>query len=217
MLAALQIALAALSGNLTDTLTAGGTPAAQVVDTSTVSLSPTVDGIAPFTFQDARYEPDLHLIASDTTRHKSIEYSNGYYTRLKIHKIASWAMLPLFIGSYATGTDLINNGNAASSFSKNTHGIFAGATAGLFAVNTVTGVWNLVESRHDPAGRTRRWVHSIAMFVAEAGFVATGATAPDGEGGDYGEGGDATTHKTLAITSMAVATASWLMMLVWKD
>ena len=126
-------------------------------------------------------------------------------------------MLPFFIGSYATGTDLINNGNNASSFSKNWHGVFAGATAALFAVNTVTGVWNLIESRHDPAGRTRRWVHSIAMFVAEAGFVATGATAPEIEDGEVGEGGDASTHKTLAITSMAVATASWLMMLIWKD
>lgn len=213
MLAALQIALAAIGGALSDS----ALPPMPIVATDAVSLAPTIEGLAPFTFQDARYDPGLQLIAADTTRHKSIEYSNGYYTRLKIHQIASWAMLPLFIGSYATGTDLINNGNNASSFSKNTHGVFAAATAGLFAVNTVTGVWNLVESRHDPAGRTRRWVHSIAMFVAEAGFVATGATAPEVEDGEVGDDGNATTHKTLAITSMAVATASWLMMLVWKD
>jgi len=213
MLAVFQIAFAVVGGTLADS----AVPVTQAVDTEMVSLAPTIDGLAPFTFQDARYEPDFRLIATDTTRHKSIEYSNGYYTRLKIHKIASWAMLPFFIGSYATGTDLINNGDNASSFSKNTHGVFATATAGLFAVNTVTGVWNLVESRHDPAGRTRRWVHSIAMFVAEAGFVATGATAPEVEDGEVGDDGNATTHKTLAITSMAVATASWLMMLVWKD
>ena len=213
MLAALQIALAAVGGTLVD----GTSSRVQVVDSGAVSLAPTIDGVAPFTFQDARYEPDLRLIVADTTRPRSIEYSNGYYTRLKIHQIASWAMLPFFVGSYATGTDLINNGNNASSFSKNSHGVFATATAGLFAVNTVTGVWNLVESRHDPAGRTRRWVHSIAMFVAEAGFVATGATAPEVEDGEVGDDGNATTHKTLAITSMAVATASWLMMLVWKD
>jgi len=217
MLAALQIALAAVGGPLVDTLPDSLTHVVQVGDSSRVSLAPTVEGMAPFTFQDAHYEPEWGLVAADTTGPKSIEYSNGYYTRLKIHQIASWAMLPLFIGSYATGTDLINNGNSASSFSKNAHGIFAGAAAGVFAVNTVTGVWNLVESRHDPAGRTRRWVHSISMIVAEAGFVATGATAPEVEDGEVGDDGNATAHRTLAITSMAVATASWLMMLVWKD
>lgn len=217
MLAALQVALAAISGTLSDSAVDSTSRIVQAGDSAVISLAPTIEGLEPYTFQDAHFEPGLGQLAGDTTRHKAIEYSNGYYTRLQIHKIASWAMLPFFIGSYATGTDLINNGNNASSFSKNTHGIFAGATAGLFAVNTVTGVWNLVESRHDPAGRTRRWVHSIAMIVAEAGFVATGATAPEIEGGEVGDDGNATAHKTLAITSMAVATASWLMMLVWKD
>ena len=214
MLAALQIALAAVGGTLTDSAlprAAGLSTPKRRASRQPSRASHRSPSRMPAT------NPTSGWIATDTTRHKSIEYSNGYYTRLKIHKIASWAMLPFFIGSYATGTDLINNGDNASSFSKNSHGVFAAATAGLFAVNTVTGVWNLVESRHDPAGRTRRWVHSIAMFVAEAGFVATGATAPEVEDGEVGDGGNATTHKTLAITSMAVATASWLMMLVWKD
>ena len=214
MLAVLQVALSALLGPVADTAPPPPPPA--VIESP--SLAPTVENVAPSTFQRARYDPGADLFMADTTRRKSIEYSNAYYVRLKIHQYASWAMLPLFIGSYATGSDLINNKDSASSFSKNWHGVFAGATAGLFVVNTVTGVWNLVENRHNPAGRTRRWVHSIAMIVAEAGFVATGATAPEvGENGEVGEGGNATTHKTLAITSMAIATASWLMMLIWKD
>jgi hypothetical protein len=213
MLALLQVSLAALVGPLADTAPVAPAPVVSEVP----SRAPTMAAIAPTTFQDARFEPGVHAVFADTTRKKSIEYSNGYYVRLKIHRYASWAMLPLFIGSYATGNDLINNGNSASSFSKNWHGVFAGATAALFAVNTVTGVWNLVESRHDPAGRTRRWVHSIAMFVATAGFVATGATAPEIEGGEVGESSNASTHKALAITSMSIATAAWLMMLIWKD
>ncbi len=213
LLLLLQVSVAALVGPLATDTVISSDPSAAI---ESASLAPTVDAIAPFTFRDARYVPVLRE-SNDTTRQRSIEYSNGYYVRLKIHQYASWAMLPLFIGSYATGSDLVNNGNNASSFSKDWHGVFAGATAALFAVNTVTGVWNLVESRHDPAGRTRRWVHSIAMFVAEAGFVATGATAPEVEGGEVGDNGDASTHKALAITSMAVATASWLMMLVWKE
>jgi hypothetical protein len=213
MLAVLQVSLAALIGPMADTVPVPPTPAVREAP----SLAPTIETIAPATFQDARFDPVINTAFADTTRRRSIEYSNGYYVRLKIHRYASWAMLPLFIGSYATGTDLINNGNNASSFSKNWHGVFAGATAALFAVNTVTGVWNLVESRHDPAGRTRRWVHSIAMFVASAGFVATGATAPEIEGGEVGESSSASTHQALAITSMSIATAAWLMMLIWKD
>lgn len=213
MLAALQVSLAALAGPLADTAPVAPPPVVREAP----SLAPTIEAIAPATFQDARFDPGIQAAFADTTRKRSIEYSDGYYVRLKIHQYASWAMLPFFIGSYATGSDLINNGNNASSFSKDWHGVFAGATAALFAVNTVTGVWNLVESRHDPAGRTRRWVHAIAMFVAEAGFVATGATAPEIEDGEVGEGGDASTHKALAITSMSIATASWLMMLIWKD
>jgi len=213
MLAELQVALSALIGPIADT----APPQPPPTVTETPSLAPTTENVAPTTFQRARYDPGADLIAPDTTRRKSIEYGNGYYVRLKIHQYASWAMLPLFIGSYATGSDLINNGNNASSFSKDWHGVFAGATAGLFVVNTVTGVWNLVDSGKDPAGRTRRWVHSIAMLVAEAGFVATGATAPEIENGEVGEGGDASTHRALAITSMSIATAAWLMMLIWKD
>jgi hypothetical protein len=213
MLAVLQVSLAALTGVPADSAPVLPTPAASEAP----SLAPTLETLAPTTFQDARYDPVTNTVFADTTRRHAIEYSDGYYVRLKIHRYASWAMLPLFIGSYATGSDLINNGNNASSFSKNWHGVFAGATAALFAVNTVTGVWNLIDSRHDPAGRTRRWVHSIAMFVASAGFVATGATAPEMENGEVGDGGNASTHKALAITSMSIATASWLMMLIWKD
>ena len=55
-------------------------------------------------------------------------------------------------------------------------------TAALFAVNTVTGVWNLSEGRKDPNHRTKRMVHGILMAVADAGFVATGVMTPDSEG-----------------------------------
>lgn len=158
--------------------------------------------------------------APDTGRPKAIEYSSGYATRLKIHQIASWTMFPLFVTQYFVGQDLYENGSQASSFSKNSHGALAGAIAGVFAVQAVTGVWNLVDSWKDPAGGTRRKVHSIAMLVASAGFVATGMTAPELE--DSGEyefesEGDASLHKGLAVGSMALATASWAMMLIWKD
>jgi len=83
----------------------------------------------------------------------------------------------------------------------------------VFAVNTVTGVWNLWDSRKDPAGRTRRYVHSALMFIADAGFVYTGTLADDDEGTSDSQ----QQHKNAAVFSMGVATASWLMMLIWKD
>ena len=45
----------------------------------------------------------------------------------------------------------------------------------------MTGVWNLAESRKDPHHRTKRTIHSVLMLLADAGFVVTGATAPEGE------------------------------------
>jgi hypothetical protein len=74
-------------------------------------------------------------------------------------------------------------------------------------------VWNLWEARHDPNGRRRRLIHGIAMLGADAGFVATGLTAPghEGEGG-----GDRSLHRSLAITSMGVAAGSYVYMLLTR-
>ena len=98
------------------------------------------------------------------------------------------------------------------------HGALAAATAALFAVNTVTGVWNLAEGRKDPNHRTKRTVHGVLMLVADAGFVATGVMAPEneheGEGGFEGGGTNRSTHRTVALTSMGIATVGYLIMLI---
>ena len=80
----------------------------------------------------------------------------------------------------------------------------------------MTGVWNLAESRKDPHHRTKRTIHSVLMLLADAGFVVTGATAPESEHEDgAGEGsGNASTHRAVAFTSMGVATVSYLIMLL---
>jgi hypothetical protein len=152
--------------------------------------------------------------APPTARPKAFEYSDGYRTRLKIHKYASYAMLPLFVAQYAVGQKLYNGTGSEST--RSAHGVLAASTAVLFGVNTVTGVWNLSEGRKDPSHRTKRMVHGVLMLVADAGFVATGMLAPDTEheGGEGGGGSSASTHRTVAIASMGVATVAWLMMLV---
>ena len=164
----------------------------------------------------------LHAIAvADTGRPHAIEYSDAYATRLRIHMIGSYVELPLFAAEYVMGQKLLNDTSnlvqpgqrPPQSSLRSWHQTVATGLGVLFATNTVTGVWNLVESRHDPAGRTRRWLHSLAMLAADAGFVATAQAGGDARrtltGADH--------HRALAIGSMSLATASTLMMWLWKD
>ena len=150
------------------------------------------------------------------------EISKGHEIRLKTHKYASIATLPLFVTEFWLGQSLYNHPGESES-KRSAHGAVAAATGVLFGVNSVTGVWNLVESRKEPAGRTRRILHGILMLTADAGFVATGLLAPDEEGGEEGRAGQPvnagsrSTHRTVALTSMGVALTSYLMMLIWRD
>ncbi|HSD66444.1 MAG TPA: hypothetical protein VLF95_07075, partial [Vicinamibacteria bacterium] len=146
----------------------------------------------------------------------AFEYSEGYRTRLKIHRYASFGTLPLFVAQFAVGQKLYDG--SGSDGTRSLHGALAGTTAVLFGVNTVTGVWNLSEGRKDPSHRTKRMVHGILMAVADAGFVATGLMAPESEHEEFGsEGGGGTsrsTHRAVALGSMGIATVAYLMMLI---
>jgi hypothetical protein len=151
-----------------------------------------------------------------TARPTAYQYSEGYATRLKVHKYASFATLPIFVAQAIVGQKLYDGDTSL----KGAHTGLVAATAGLFAVNTVTGVWNLREGRKDPNHRTKRMIHGLLMFVADAGFVATGVLAPHerevelGQPLNGGGGGDPATHRAVAYASMGVATVSYLMMLV---
>jgi hypothetical protein len=193
-----------------------------------LNVAPTVDNLsllgaalaaapAAVVAPEGEFAPEIQ----DTTRPrrpKAVEYSDGYYTRLRIHQLASYLTVPLFAAQYLSGRALWKNPDSHG-LARDAHGPLAAAVAGLFAVNTVTGVWNLWEGRKDPNGRTRRWVHGLLMLAADGGFVAVGATAPGDdfrENGGSGRSSNASTHRNLAIGSMAVALSSYLMMLVWK-
>jgi hypothetical protein len=144
-------------------------------------------------------------------RPRAVQLSRGYEVRLKVHRLASWATLPFFVTEYVLGQKLYDGTGSESV--KGAHGAVATGTAVLFGVNTVTGVWNLWEGRKKPEGRTRRIVHAVLMLGADAGFAATGMLAPDSEddGANYSD--NRRTHRTVALTSMGVATASYLFML----
>jgi hypothetical protein len=147
-----------------------------------------------------------------TARPKAIEYSDAYETRAKIHRYASWATLPLFAGELALGQSIYNDPNANSSAAKGAHIAVGTAITGLFAVNTVTGVMNMWESRNDPSHHALKLFHGVLMIGADAGFVATFASGPGGRNAVTNIAGKQT-HRTIALTSIGLATGSYLIML----
>jgi hypothetical protein len=138
----------------------------------------------------------------------AFEYSDAYRTRAKIHRIASFATLPLFVTEGFLGQSLYDNPTPGK---KTAHLAVAGGVGALFGVNTVTGVWNLVEARKDSNHRTTRLLHGILMLAADGGFLATAALGPSSEHG-FDEG-SRSTHRAVAFTSISLATAGYLVML----
>ena len=138
-------------------------------------------------------------------------YSDAYATRLTIHRIGSYTMLPMFAAEYVLGQQLLTGGYA--NWVKPAHSVVAGGLGILFTVNTVTGVWNLAESWHDPVGRPRRLIHSALMIASDAGFVWTGAIA----GASKHSQDAANRHRNVAIGSMGLSTIGAAMMWLWKN
>ncbi len=154
--------------------------------------------------------------AAPARRAVAYEYSDAYLTRLKIHNYASYATLPIFIAQTVVGQKLYNGDT--SNGMRSAHTALVGATAVLFGVNTVTGVWNLGEGLKDPNHKTKRMVHGFTMLLADAGFVASGMMAPHRHHSEAGfetlSGSSPSTHRAVALTSMGLATVSYLMMLI---
>jgi hypothetical protein len=150
--------------------------------------------------------------AGQTARPQAIEYGDAYYTRAKIHKIASWATLPLLGTEAILGQNVYNDPQGHESSSRSAHIAVGTAITGFFAAQTATGLWNLVDSWKDPNHKKLRRVHSIMMLGADAGFVAAYGTAPGGRNLVTFDQ-EKSTHRTIVFTSMGVATASYLLML----
>jgi hypothetical protein len=160
---------------------------------------------------DARLVPDWNRsLPSDTIprrRRKAVEYSDEYYSRLQMHRVGSWLEFPIFGAEYWLGQKLISR-EGTSDWVKPTHAVVAGALGGLFALNTVTGVWNLYESRHDTDDRALVWLHSALMLASDAGFLITAMRAGDAEDSIGGEN----RHRDAALVSMGIASAGTLIM-----
>jgi hypothetical protein len=148
----------------------------------------------------------------------AIEHSDAYQTRAKIHKYSSFATLPLFAVELALGQSLYNNTPGGNPGGNRTAHAFVGAgIVGLFGLNTVTGAWNLFgEGWSDKQGRTRRLVHGLLMMAADVGFLATERSGPNSRSPRQALTfeTDKVTHRNMAIASISVATASYLLMLL---
>ena len=149
--------------------------------------------------------------AADTTpgQPRAFEYSDAYGTRLAVHRIASYATIPLFIAQYASGSRLMNGKEDAPGWARTLHGPTAAALGGLFLVNTCTGGLNLLEARKDPEGRPRRTLHGLLMLAADAGFAATGLLSSGAEGSQSRRD----THRAVALGSMGVSLVGYAIML----
>jgi len=179
------------------------------------------DSLAPrqFVVSAMRFPPiALRRTAADTPvvqRPRAVEYSDLYYTRLTIHRYGSYAMIPLFVAEYSLGQNLMNDASPAS-WMRPSHVAVAGGLGVLFGINTLTGAWNLWEARQDPAGRTRRVVHTVMMIASDAGFLAAAALAPGDDGRFENRSHDTRLHRNVAIGSFALSTVGGAMMWFWK-
>jgi hypothetical protein len=197
--------------------TASVDPGATSAPADSTSVSAAASPTTPTWFRrepvvDARLVPDWgRALTMDTIprRRKAVEYSDEYYSRLQLHRIGSWLELPVFGTEYWLGQKLIS-GNATGDWVKTSHAVVAGTLGGLFAINTITGVWNLYESRHDTDERALVWTHSALMLASDAGFLITAMLAGDAEDSFHAR----ERHRNAALVSMSMATAGTLLMWV---
>jgi hypothetical protein len=141
----------------------------------------------------------------------AFEYSDGYKARLRVHRDASYAMLPLFGAEAVVGEKLFKNPNSQGL--KTAHAWLNVGILGVFGVDTVTGIWNLKEGWQDPHGRVRRLIHGLLMLTADVGFVATDKLAPNRRAVAAGNTSGAVTHRDVAVASISAATVGYLIMI----
>jgi len=155
--------------------------------------------------------------AGDTVPHRArrkvVEISDWYARRLTIHRVAAFTILPVFAVQYAAGEQLFAKSRDAPTWAKTTHRVGATLLAGLFTVNTVTGLWNLWDSRSVPENRTVRTIHALTMLTADAGFTYAGAKLSNEAETSLQKRKE---HRTIALSCMGLTVASAAMMKIFN-
>jgi hypothetical protein len=147
-------------------------------------------------------------------RPRAVEVSDWYERRLRIHRYGAYAMIPLFAFQSVAGNQLYQEGSAAPGWAKTGHRWGAAGLATVFGVNTVTGLWNLWDSRSVPQGRTRRTLHTLLMLASDAGFTYAGVRLSEQAENSLEKRRQ---HRAWAYGSMATAIAGSGLMVLWRD
>jgi hypothetical protein len=163
--------------------------------------------------------PEHHVAVravADTVRPRprAVEVSDAYELRLRVHRYASYTMIPLFVVQSVAGNQLYQADRSSAvrpGWAKTTHSAGAAGLGALFTVNTVTGVWNLWESRDNEVGRTKRWLHSALLLGSDAGFTWSGVKLA-GDARNSPSGRDQ--HRRVSYISMGTALAGYAVMLI---
>jgi hypothetical protein len=180
----------------------------QVLLLSTFALDPI--GLPRYTNQ-----PTIAVVESravqDTVRRrrKAVQISDWYGRRLTIHRDLAYASIPVFAAQWVAGNQIFQLGTAAPTWAKTTHRAGATALAGIFTVNTVTGLWNLWDSRSVPQNRALRTVHALSMLAADGAFTWAGATLSNQAEQSLDK---RRLHRTVALSAIGVTAASGVAM-----
>jgi len=172
------------------------------------------DTVPPIDTSSTLHYP-LPLSVADTprVRPRAIEVSDWYGRRLTIHRALSYTVIPVFAVQWFAGERIYKYGFNAPEWAKTTHRAGATALAGIFTVNTVTGLWNLWDSRSTPQGRTLRTIHALTMLAADAGFTYAGVKLSKDAETDFNKRRE---HRTIALSSMALTVVSGVAMKIYN-
>ena len=156
------------------------------------------------------------LAPGDTVRRRprAIEVSNWYERRLRIHRYGAYVTYPLFALTAVAGTQLYDDPRNGAPWAKNSMRYGATALATVFTSNTVTGLWNLWDSRSVPQGRTPRVLHTLLMIASDAGFSYAGARLAEQAENSVDKRRE---HRTWAYGSMATALTGIAIIKYWPQ
>lgn len=175
-------------------------------------VRPTLRSMAD-TVETAVMTTTEHDTTTPRPRPKVVEISDWYYRRLTIHRIVAYATVPVFGLQWAAGDQLYRKGSDAPTWAKSMHRAGATALAGMFTVNTVTGLWNLWDSRSVPDHRALRTVHALTMLAADAAFTYAGAKLSNEAETSLSK---RQLHRTIALSAMGVTVLSGVAMKIWN-
>jgi hypothetical protein len=184
--------------------------------------------ILALVFQLAAAAPDTSRLSprvvvaeqqQDTTRRRrrAVEVSEAYGQRLQVHRYLSYAMLPVFAAQYVSGAKLYDaqqaGGKPAPGWAKPVHSAGAMTVAGIFGINTITGVWNLWDSRHTPEHRWLRYSHAAVMLGADAAFAYTGIKLSQEAENSFVKRDQ---HRKVALYAIGASTVSGVVMKIFN-